>query len=98
MSWMRFTPLVAAALEVVERTMTQKGKPKQDQAIVLVEAAAIFQEGKLAKGALRDPLVVAALRDAIDALVRFENTTKRALRQHSHPPPESESFVSDRED
>jgi hypothetical protein len=91
MAWLKFAPLIFYGIELVERTISQKGKTKQDSALAHIARTIELGEGMEGKRAAAKPEVVAALKDAIDAVIAYENTMKKAYRAESGQVPESES-------
>ena len=83
---LRILPFVFQAIDIVERTIRDKGKAKQDKAVDLVKAFLMAAEGIVGKDLLDDPMVDVALRSCIDSIVAFQNVVKDA-RAKAKPDP-----------
>jgi hypothetical protein len=91
MKWLKFAPLIFYGIELVERTIKDKGDKKQASAVSHIERTVELSEGLEGKKAAAKPEVVKALKVAIDAVIAYENTMKKAYAKESGQVPESES-------
>lgn len=83
MAWIanvtKIIPLVIAAVGLVEKLAgAAKGKEKQDAALAAVADLIPAIEGAIGRDVVNDPLVQAALRQCIDAVVAVQNAVRDA--------------------